>query len=389
MNCPKCNAANSENAKFCKACGLDLKSVANAEVPLETRSVKCLKCGTENGLAAKFCKACGMVTVPAAATSPAPLPVPIAVPIPPPVPPPLPASLPLPAQLPTPVLTPHLIPRPAPHPLPPPLTKPAPPPVPATPAPLPSQTLMPAPLPLLAPQSVLPFEIPADQQTGMACFKCSTLNNVSAKFCKSCGVPSPSQGATMPLSKEDLPGRDVNSFVLRGCATAAVIVLVGGGAYYMFAGSGKAKVPESQSTTNPVAQPAKTVPLTPPVAATPVPTPPVAVAATPVAPSAEVPVPALLGTADPAAAAVTKPSTADPVKASAPAGMETKTDAPVLVVPSLAPALSDETRRALAGAEREASRKKQAERDAKARQLARDKATLDRTNRTLDDLLRN
>ena len=193
----------------------------------------------------------------------------------------------------------------------------------------------------------------------------------------------------MPPPVGELPGRGGNSLVLWGSAAAAVVVLVGGGVYWMFAGSDKAKVPVSQSTTNPVAQPAKTVPLTPPIAAAPVPTPPAAVAATPVAPGAEAPVPALLGTAAPAAAAVTKPSTADPVKANAPTGMETNPEPPGLAVPSIAPALSDETRRAQAAAEREASRKKQAERDAKARQLERDRALVNKANRTLDDLLRN
>ena len=193
----------------------------------------------------------------------------------------------------------------------------------------------------------------------------------------------------MPPSKVEPPGRGENSLVLWGCAIAAVVVLVGGGVYWMFAGSGKAKVPVSQSTTDPIAQPAKTVPLTPPVAAAPEPTPPAAVAATPVAPVAEAPVPALLGTGAPAEAAVTKSSTADPVKAKAPTGMETNPEAPALAVPSLAPALSDETRRALAAAEREASRKKQAERDAKTRQLERDRALVNKANRTLDDLLRN
>ena len=65
------------------------------------------------------------------------------------------------------------------------------------------------------------------------------------------------------------------------------------------------------------------------------------------------------------------------------------TPAPAPEKKATAPAPAADTSPGPTAAEREAARKKQVERDVKARQLARDKAMLDKTNRTLDNLLRN
>lgn len=363
MNCPKCNVTNSENAKFCKACGFDCKAALVAKPSSSTSAVRCLKCGTENAAAAKFCKGCGSAIASAIDSS-----APSAAPAPPPV------------AISSPVLVP-LVPQPA-------LTQ--------TPAPLlaakqsaaptpvleavlpPTPTLPPAPSPQTAPPPTPAGTSP--QQAGVACFKCASLNSATAKFCKSCGVASPSSkgvvlesvpgpGPTLPVKKP---------LLLWACVAAAALVLLGGGGYWMFAGSSKAPVAEP---TGQPTLPTQAVPPESPAVAAPAP--------------AAIDAPPVSATTDAAA-----PSAASASSAVTPKTADTKPELPE-VAPAPAPAMPAELAPAPTAApraevplgptaaEREVARKKQAERDAKARQLARDKAMLDKTNRTLDDLLRN
>ena len=54
--CPKCNAKNPADAKFCHTCGKNLKK-AEGEAPKGMK--KCPKCQANNPENAKFCSTCG------------------------------------------------------------------------------------------------------------------------------------------------------------------------------------------------------------------------------------------------------------------------------------------------------------------------------------------
>ncbi len=54
--CPKCNAKNSPNARFCENCGAELNAVSN-DVSNNKQQI-CPACGTENKSGAKYCEKC-------------------------------------------------------------------------------------------------------------------------------------------------------------------------------------------------------------------------------------------------------------------------------------------------------------------------------------------
>jgi hypothetical protein len=55
MNCPKCNNALAENAKFCPECGAKIEAV-----PPPDKEVFCAQCGQKMLASAKFCPSCGV-----------------------------------------------------------------------------------------------------------------------------------------------------------------------------------------------------------------------------------------------------------------------------------------------------------------------------------------
>ncbi len=54
VKCPKCGTQNPLDSKFCEECGNTLNSIDNKK-----EEVKCPKCGTQNPLDSKFCEECG------------------------------------------------------------------------------------------------------------------------------------------------------------------------------------------------------------------------------------------------------------------------------------------------------------------------------------------
>ena len=365
MNCPKCNTPNSGTARFCKACGADCTApdaVATAPGPaVKASTLTCLKCATGNAPTAKFCKGCGAALVLSAET----------------------AESRLAAKAPViqpathgPVLSTPVAPEPAP--------------LPSEMSPsLAAEPMMVVPksvepptavaidelAPMLAPEPVL-----QPLPTAVPCFSCATLNSPSAKFCKSCGVAAPSDKKApvdLGVTQSSGSGKPQQPWLLWAGAATAVVLLLGGGAYWMFSGS--SPVPVAEPTAP--AAPSAPEPTSAPVLATqPVTSPtPVSVlpAAAEPAPGADLqPVPSK---ADTAGASTREPVASEP----APAQAE-PSDSSAAAGPTAA------EREAAARAKQERDAKaRQQERDAKARQQARDKAMLDKTNRTLDDLLKN
>ena len=296
MNCPKCSTGNSENAKFCKGCGYDLRGILKPEPVSQPTGLQCSKCGAENAAHAKFCKVCG---TPTAIAPPAPVPEP-------PPPPPSPAPVP-------PVLS--------------------------------------------AP------ELP----NGVACYKCKTLNNPSAKFCKSCGVPNPaSPPVSTPLPKAVEKDEPRKPLILWAGIAAGILAIAGGGAYWMFAGAAKPKT--ASVTSAPAALPKVSAVTTLPEAAT---------------TAASAPAVVTSATATPAAVAVAAPASA---AVSGSANVAAPSPASAIAKP-----LPDEAKPVPTQAERdarEAARKKQVALEQAAKQKERDKANMNKANRTLDDLLK-
>lgn len=291
MNCPRCATVNSENAKFCKGCGIDLRDVAKLEPVLSANGLRCLKCGVENRAHAKFCKACG-------------------------------------------ILASHV------------------PPLPVTP-----------PVPVRATEIL----------NGVSCYKCKTINNPNAKFCKSCGVLNPaSPPAPQPQSvKPDEPKKPP---ILWAGIAAGIFAIAGGGAYWMFIGGAKPKT--ASTAPAPLPQAASSAPVH---------------ATLPASASTNVPATPTTGATTATTAA------AEPSKAATSAQDAAKADNPQAATPAHTPPLviakptPDETKQGPTQAERdvrEAVRKKQAERDQLTKQKERDKANMNKANRTLDDLLK-
>ena len=69
MFCPECGEEISDNSKYCKECGAEMKNYeisksdinvsANELLDRKKEEVKCSKCGTQNPLDSKFCEECG------------------------------------------------------------------------------------------------------------------------------------------------------------------------------------------------------------------------------------------------------------------------------------------------------------------------------------------
>jgi ribosomal protein L40E len=356
MNCPKCNALNSGNARFCKACGADCRApaaVAAAPEPaVKVNTLKCLKCRTENAPIAKFCKGCGAALASSAETAK----------------PPLAAETPViqPASY-EPILSTPIAPEPAPltsQVSPPVVTKPIE--VAPEPAERPTAIAIDEAEPMLAPEPVpqpQPTALPSadgEQMGSVACFKCETLNSPSARFCKSCGETAPSDKKVTADARVTQPSSGngpQRPWLLWACTAAVAVVLLGGGVYWMFSGSSPVPV---------------ATPTAPSASSAPEPTSPAPVSVPPAAPA-------------PAPGADLQPAQdkVDTVPASTP---ETVASRPV---PAEIPPSGSSTPSGPTVAEREAAVRAKQERDAKARQLARDKAMLDKTNQTLDDLLKN
>jgi hypothetical protein len=79
--CPKCATENNDTAKFCKACGCDLRVLAVAPVAQPAPTQSCAQCSTDNIFNAKFCKSCGASIQPEASFLP-PSPVAAMPPVP-------------------------------------------------------------------------------------------------------------------------------------------------------------------------------------------------------------------------------------------------------------------------------------------------------------------
>jgi hypothetical protein len=123
ITCPKCAAHNQDAAKFCKACGCDLRVAAQpaALAPTPTSALppapalvpapqavpqqNCPQCSAPNHTSAKFCKSCGVSMLVTAPAMPPP-PVVAKQPEPAPASTPLPPSASLPPLTPSPSLTP-------------------------------------------------------------------------------------------------------------------------------------------------------------------------------------------------------------------------------------------------------------------------------------------
>ena len=381
MNCPKCSTTNSENAKFCKSCGFDIRGnlkLAPVEQPV---GLSCSKCSAENSAQAKFCKVCGTSTanaqaVPALPNDLAPPHVPVASLVAEPPHVPTPPLIPVTPLVPVPLLVPE------PQPASPPVLAPPPTPVPplvqvqppalfSAPVPAPPPAPSPPPIPALplepAPPSIPEIEV----MNGVACYKCKTINNPTAKFCKSCGTPNP---GTTPASPPNPlgPGDPEKPWVLWASIAAGVSAVAIGGASWMFAGGTKPK-----TTSFPAAPLPQTAASASAPAALPTPT----AAVLPNSPAPE--------TAASAVASGTPalPAPAPPLPA-APAQKEAVADKPPPAATKMLPDELKEGPTPVQRDAREAARKRQAELDQIARQKERDKASMNKANRTLDDLLK-
>ena len=337
MKCRKCATENSNAAKFCKGCGFDVQQTTMQNVGDPERLPLCLKCNASHTPSAKFCKACGTSTASAAAEN-----------TPPPVvaPPAQTASLPASKVVAPPTATPSV-----PHP-----------------------TVRPVSSPEARPEAVtdipnsarLPPETPpapADTQTA------STTPHKKSPWNPAYNAPASVDPQINLMSKKTGPSR----YVIGGSALAAVLVLAGAGAYWFSSSNAKPSAVPLAKQVSPPAPVATPVALVP--ASTPAPMPAEIAASSTLPASPVTPVPLESTTTTKATAA---PATdAEPAKA-----LEAQ---PPVTTPVVDPKLNnaEDQRRA-----KEAALRKRAEREALANQRARDKEKLNKTNRTLDDLLK-
>lgn len=248
----------------------------------------------------------------------------------------------------------------------------------------PTATPVSVPPPVRTPPPIrVPSPVPIPEvQKGVACYKCKTINNLNAKFCKACGVTTPSTPpvAIKPKSGTGEPDtrNKLKKQLLMGAGVAACVLVIGG-AYWIFAGSAKPKA--SATTPNPAVQTAPESPTAVALPAVPAASPAVitdTAASPPMATSA----PAVI---------------AEPAKADSPEQEASKSEkqqsaaSVVMPVPAITKAAPDEAKQEPSQAERDtrvAARKRQAERDQLAKQRERDKVNMNKANRTLDDLLK-
>lgn len=343
MKCPKCATENSNTAKFCKGCGFDVQqnTMQNAGDP--ERLPLCQKCNASYTPGAKFCKACGTSTAAAAtvtALSPAsaqPTHTPVLAPL-------RPSAVVAPQQAAAPPVSPPVV------------------------KPVSSSEARP--------------ETGADKpNSGLSQAKITpalTPGNTPTSFGTSPKNSSWNQPDAAPVSIDpqvNLTPKKTgpNIYVIGGSALAAVLVLAGAGAYWFSSSNAKpsaAPLAKQVSPPAPVATPVALVP-----ASTPAPIPAEVAASSTLPASPVTPVPLESTTTTKATAA---PATdAEPAKA-----LEAQ---PQVTTPVVDPKLNnaEDQRRA-----KEAALRKRAEREALANQRARDKEKLNKTNRTLDDLLK-
>ena len=343
MKCQKCATENSNTAKFCKGCGFDVQQSAMQNAGDPERLPLCLKCNASYTPGAKFCKACGTSTaVAATVTSLSPA---SAQPARTPVVPLSPPSAVVASQ---PDAAPHVSL---------PLTNP----VSSSASRL--ETGSDKPNSELSQAKITPALTPGDTPT---------LSGSPPKN-SSWNQPDAAPVSIDPQVKVTPKKTGLNKYVIGGSAFAAILVLAGAGAYWYSSSKAKpsaAPIAKQISPPAPVATPAALVP-----ASTPAPKPAeVAVSpALPESPTTAIPV-------DGIAATKTTPASgpgATPAKA---AEAPPPTSAPVI---DQKPSITEDQRSA-----KEAANRKRAEREALANQRARDKEKLNKTNRTLDDLLK-
>lgn len=286
LSCPKCAAQNGDTAKFCKACGFDVRNaVVVAPQPDVQAGPVCVKCKTTNAPTAKFCKTCGTPTAkPSLAPSPADV-----------------ATMPEVATPPAPA--PQMLANKAPSPQPPVQLKPA---------------------------SVSESTVIGD-------------------------IPS----VVQPTASK--------RYIVWGSALTAALAVAGAGIYWQVSGSTRPSYKPASAQINPVAPATTPTTPTPQLAAVPTPTTAPITAAAPASPAAaELPLPPVTPNIE------IKPE--EPPKQPAPATVQPE----VQTTPSAQDKRKTE----------EAAIKKRAQREAIAKQRERDKAKLNQTNRTLDDLLK-
>lgn len=77
MICPKCHAETSEQSKFCRRCGADLRSVRVQSTQAQSEVTRCPGCGREVSPGKRFCSSCGSeVAAPKDLQEPSHLPAP-------------------------------------------------------------------------------------------------------------------------------------------------------------------------------------------------------------------------------------------------------------------------------------------------------------------------
>jgi ribosomal protein L40E len=343
MKCLKCASENSNTAKFCKGCGFDVQQSTAPKVGDPESLPLCLKCSASYTPGAKFCKACGTSTAAAAIVitpSPAsaePAHTPVLAPLPP-------SAVVAPQQAAAPQVSPKVVKS---------VSSPEPKLEPSTDKP--NSGLSQAKIPAA-------FALGDTQNSSGAPGRNSSWNQPDA-------TPVSIDPRINLKQKKTGPSR----YVIGGSALAAVLVLAGAGAYWFSSSNAKpsaAPIPKQVIPPAPVATPAAAVP---PSTPTPKPAEVAALPALRESPTNAVP-------ADGTATIKTQPASGPDAKPATAAEAPPPTTAPVV---DQKPSIADDQRRA-----KEAANRKRAEREALANQRARDKEKLNKTNRTLDDLLK-
>ena len=358
MDCLKCSTANTEHAKFCKACGFNLKSTGLGAATSQPERT-CNKCKAPNALTAKFCKACGAPFSEVAKLAPltdSAVEAPVFVP-------PRHAAItpsPKPATAPPPVSQPEAIAAVQP--------------VVAT-----SSAATAATMPVVSPTAPRDLAYRAEPP-------------LSARPARSVASPTSLPPKLAPtITKKSASTKTVapkNVMVLGGLV-ALILIATGAGSYWIFGGKSKpaseladAKVlgvaPTADATAAQANSKASEVRTALPVVS-PVIAPAGAVAAT-AAVAAETPTPAPSTVAAPVVPVIEPPaSPAPPSPTSSPKPLSGDASASVASPETVA----QDKRKA-----EQTALKKRSEREALALQREQDKAKLKKTNRTLDDLLK-